>query len=59
LDKESSSSLWLHLVKVLLDYISKPDANPSLASLSLKLIQQNIAGEMTPEECSVFFQYII
>ena len=35
---ENDTKIWLHLVKVLLDYIVKPHANPSLAALSLKLI---------------------
>ena len=47
------------MVKVLLDYISKPTANPSLAVLGMKLIQQNIAGDMTPEECNVLFKFFL
>ena len=57
--KLSDNNFWVHLIKVLLDFITQPTASPSLAVLSLKLIQQNIAGDMTPEECSVLFKFFM
>lgn len=59
---------WAMTLQVMMEYIKlgeigtgakKRKTSPSLATLCLKIVSKNNAQDMTPEQCSSFYDYIM